>query len=101
MNLNDSEVQPKTSVADSNGDSAKLLSLLALASGAVAMPQTSNADIIFVDLSANPPHVGPLSGSSFVINTFPGDAQLGFHTSHRGGSMTSSSQRLVKCAQEA
>jgi hypothetical protein len=101
MNANNPEVQPKISVTHSKADSAKLLSLLALASGAVAMPQTSNADIVFVDLSANPPHVGPMSGSSYVINTFPGDAQLGFHTSHRGGSMTSSSQRLVKGGQDA
>src|SRR5580765_6950329 len=100
MNENSQKVQPKTSVG-TKADSAKLLSLLALACGAVAMPQTSNADIVFVDLSANPPHVGPLSGSSFVINTFPGDAQLGFHTSRRGGSMTTSSQRVVRGGQDA
>jgi hypothetical protein len=101
MNANNLEVQPKISVTHSKADSAKLLSLLALASGAVAMPQNSNADIVFVDLSANPPHVGPLSGSSYLINTFPGDAQLGFHTSHRGGTMPTSSQRLVKGGQDA
>jgi hypothetical protein len=101
MNANKLEVQPKISVTSSKADSAKLLSLLALASGAVAMPQSSNADITFVDLSANPPHVGPLSGSSYVINTFPGDALLGFHTSHRGGTMTASSIRLVKGGQDA
>lgn len=101
MNANNPEVQPKISVTNSKADSAKLLSLLALASGAVAMPQTSNADIIFVDLSANPPHVGPLSGSSYVIDTLPGNARLGFHTSHRGGTSSMSSQRLVKGGQDA
>jgi hypothetical protein len=101
MNENSQEVQPKTFVTHSKADSAKLVSLLALASGAVAMPQTSNADIVFFDLSANPPHVGPLSGSSFVIDTLPGDARLGFHTSHRGGSMPTSSVRLVKGGQDA
>ncbi|TSA41933.1 MAG: hypothetical protein D4R57_00020 [Verrucomicrobiales bacterium] len=33
-------------------DSTKLVSLLALAAGAVAMPQTGNADIIYTDLGA-------------------------------------------------
>ncbi len=101
MNVKSPQVQPKTSVGNSKADSAKLLSLLALASGAVAMPQTSNADIVFVDLSANPPHVGPLTGSSYIINTLPGDALLGFHTSRRGGTMTSSSTRIVKGGRDA
>jgi hypothetical protein len=80
MNSKNPEVQPKTPVADATGDSAKLLSLLALATGAVAMPQTSNADIVYTDLTANPIHVGPAASSSYVINTLPGTAQLGFHT---------------------
>jgi hypothetical protein len=100
MNSNSQEVQPKISVTDSKGDSAKLLSLLALAGGAMAMPQTSNADIVFVDLSANPAHVGPLSGSSYIINTLPGNAQLGFHTRHMGNSSLTSI-RLVSGKQEA
>jgi hypothetical protein len=100
VNLNNPDVQPKTSVADSSGDSAKLLSLLALATGAVAMPQTSNADIVFTDLSANPFHVGALTSSSYVIDTLPGSAQLGFHTHHQG--LTSStSLRFVTGRQEA
>jgi hypothetical protein len=80
MNQNNPKPQPKTFVCHANGDSAKLLSLLALATGAVAMPQTSNADIVFTDLSANPIHVGPQANSSYIINTLPGTAQLGFHT---------------------
>lgn len=35
-----------------NNDSTKLVSLLALAAGAIAMPQTSSADIIYMDLGA-------------------------------------------------
>jgi hypothetical protein len=97
VNSNNPEVQPKTSVADS-GDSAKLLSLLALATGAVAIPQTSNADIVFTDLSANPGHVGG-TNSSYVIDTHLG-AQLGFHTHHQGA-MTATSLRLVTGRQEA
>ena len=99
MNLNSQEVQPKTSPTNPKGDSAKLLSLLALAGGAMAMPQTSNADIVFVDLSANPAHVGPQSGSSYIINTLPGAAQIGFHT-HTRQTLISSS-RIVTGRQEA
>jgi len=80
MNLTKSEVQHQTPIADTKPDSAKLLSLLALATGAVAMPQTSNADIIFSDLSANPVNIGPATNHNFVINTLPGSAQIGFHT---------------------
>jgi hypothetical protein len=100
MNLNCPEGQPKTSISESKGDSAKLLSLLALAGGAIAMPQTTNADIVFVDLSANPAHVGPLTGSSYIINTLPGNAQLGFHTAHIGNNSTTSI-RLVLGRQDA
>ena len=101
MNLNNPEVQPKPSATNSKGDSAKLLSLLALAGGAMAMPQTSNADIVFVDLSASPMHVGPLSATSYIINTLPGTAQLGFRTQHRGGTSSLTSIRLVTAGQQA
>src|SRR5437870_1910235 len=62
----------------SNGDSSKLMSVLALATGALAMPQTSNADIIFTDLSANPPTIAGTNTSSFLIENLPGTARLGF-----------------------
>jgi hypothetical protein len=63
-------------------DHTKLLSLLALATGAVALPQTSDADIIYTDLSSNPAQIGfaPTAATSFIINTLPGLAQLGFGT---------------------
>jgi len=82
--------QTKISAADSKADSAKLLSLLALATGAVAMPQTSNADIVYTDLSSNPFHVGPLANPSYIINNLPGTAQLGFHAHTRQTAISSS-----------
>src|SRR5579862_781214 len=63
---------------DSGAARSKLMSLLALAAGAVAMPQASNADIIFTDLSANPFSVLGINTSSFLIDNLPGTAQLGF-----------------------
>src|SRR5256885_17025123 len=67
-----------------NGDATKLLSLLALAAGAVAIPETSNADIIFTDLSANPVTVGTNANSSFLIDNLPGTARLGFLENPKG-----------------
>jgi len=99
MNVTKSEAQPNTSFADSKGDSAKLLSLLALGAGAVAMPQTSNADIIFTDLSANPFHVGPQANSTYTIDNLPGTAQIGFHTHTRGTNFTTS--RWITAGQKA
>jgi len=59
-------------------DSARLMSLLAIATGAIAMPQTSNADIIFTDLSANPISVFGTNNSTFLISTLPGTVRIGF-----------------------
>lgn len=74
-----------------NDDSSKLISLLALAAGTAAMPQTSNADVIYTNLSANPEIVGYLRDPLFQIN-FTGDAKLNFFTRHHsttGSSVTS------------
>jgi hypothetical protein len=100
MNVTNSEVQPNASAASTTGDSAKLLSLLALASGAVAMPQTSNADIVFVDLSASPVHIGELAVHDYVINTLPGNAQIGFHTHHQVATTSVNSSRWITVKQE-
>jgi hypothetical protein len=64
------------------GDQAKLLSLLALGAGAIAMPQTSQADIVWRDLTSNPANVGFSAGfgSTFLVDTLPGGAQLNFRT---------------------
>src|SRR5262249_31978539 len=72
---------------------------LALASGAVAMPQTSNADIVFVDLSSNPVHVGNASSHDYVINTLPGTAQIGFHA--RSQATINTSSRWIVGGQDA
>src|SRR5438128_9395785 len=62
---------------EARGDSAKLVSLLALAAAAAAIPQSGKADIIFTDLSSNPVTVGNNTNSSFLVDTLPGTAQLG------------------------
>jgi hypothetical protein len=62
-------------------DPAKLVSLLVLATGAAAMPQTTTADIIFTDLSSSPVTVG-YSGVDHYTFTLPGTAQFGFQRQH-------------------
>src|SRR5438105_1137326 len=57
---------------------SRLMSLLAMATGALALPQTSEADIIFTDLSANPISLVGTNGSTFLIDNLPGTAQMGF-----------------------
>jgi hypothetical protein len=63
----------------SSTEASKLVSLLALATGALAMPQTSHADIIFTDLSSAPVTVGPLADPSYLLN-LPGTHQFSFRT---------------------
>jgi hypothetical protein len=60
------------------GDRSKLMALLAMATGALALPQASDAGIIFTDLSANPISIFGTNNSTFLIDTLPGTAQLGF-----------------------
>src|SRR5262245_7289417 len=65
------------------GNSSKLVSLLALAAGAVAIPQTGNADIIYTDLSSNPVLVGfspGYSGGTYIFTNLPGNVLVGFAT---------------------
>jgi hypothetical protein len=61
-------------------DTSKLMSLLALAAGAVAMPETGNASIVYTNL-ATPGTVAHGSNPGFLI-TLPGTARLGFQTAH-------------------
>ena len=81
----------KATSKNNPGDSTKLLSLLALATGAAAMPQTSNADIIF---DGNGSTVSWQGNQSFTISNLPGNAQLGFQA-HQFGSFSSTSARSV------
>src|SRR5437868_14550911 len=60
------------------GEPTRLMSLLAMATGAIAMPQTSNADIVFTDFGGNPILVFGTNSASFLINTLPGTARIGF-----------------------
>ncbi len=81
------------------GEHSKLVSLLALAAGAAAMPQTSQADIIFTDLSANPVSVGSTGLSFYNIDTLPGTAQLGFRA-RAHGLTSATSIRYVSALQQ-
>jgi hypothetical protein len=85
------QLSSTTKALETKSDSSKLVSLLALAAGAAAMPQTSNADIIFTDQSATVNWEGL---HAFVINNLPGDAQLGF-TAHHVGLLSSTSVRYI------
>jgi hypothetical protein len=84
----------------SHADASKLLSLLALAAGAVAIPQTGHADIIFTDLSTNNVTIGPTAMASFLLDNLPGTARLGFQASHIATSHGGSS-RSVRLSQKA
>jgi hypothetical protein len=73
-------------------DTTKLASLLALAAGAVALPQTSQADIIYQNLNDTPGVVGPAGDALFLFD-LPGDATVGFqrlegYTYTQTGSLT-------------
>ena len=57
---------------------SRLMSLLAMATGALAMPQASDADIIFTDLSGNLVSVAGTNSATFLIDSLPGTARLGF-----------------------
>src|SRR5260370_18176225 len=79
---------------EKKGEHSKLASLLALAAGAAAMPQTSQADIIFSDQGLAVSWDG---NHSFVINNLPGNAQLGFQAP-KAGAFSSTSPRWVTLA---
>ena len=78
MKTNQDVLRLQTQSPELHNDSAKLVSLLALAAGAVAMPQTGFADIIYTDLGASPATVGFGAGSAeYLVNT-PGTAVFKF-----------------------
>jgi hypothetical protein len=83
---------------EKKNESAKLASLLTLAAGAIAMPQSSIADIVITDMSGNPQRVGLLSSPSFTINNLPGTAQMRFRFA-RAGTTSSTSIRGVLASQ--
>ncbi len=85
MKIKDVAASPVVGSKARVNDSSKLVSLLALAAGALAMPQTSHADIIYTDLSSNPAQVGFAGGdsSSFNFSGLPGGVQFGFQNRTR------------------
>ena len=77
-------------ISYSQSDSTKLASLLALAAGAMAMPQSGHADIIYTDLNSNPVQVGFLGGGvSYQFNNLPGSVLFGFERAQRTVQTTS------------
>jgi hypothetical protein len=84
----------RISTPQRSDDSAKLVSLLALAAGAVGMPQTSNADVIYTNLTANPEIVGYLRDPNFQMH-LSGIAQLNFFTRQTGTTTFSNTGRWV------
>jgi hypothetical protein len=74
-----------------NEDHPKLLSLLALAAGAAAMPQTSNADIIYTPSGVTIRWEGD---QVFLTPNLPGNVQLGFNA-RRSGTFTFTSSRFI------
>jgi hypothetical protein len=77
-------------------DHSKLVSLLALAAGAAAMPQTSNADIIYTASGAKVSWDGFHSFNTGASSSgaFPGNVQLGFDA-HKSGFFSSTEIRFV------
>src|SRR5438045_9263014 len=83
--------EPRAS-APLNTESSKLVSLLALAAGAVGIPQTGSADVIFTNATGA---VGGGFATSFLTDALPGLARLGF-CYYRFGRDTMTSSRSVR-----
>ncbi len=78
MKTNQVVLHLQTVSPELNNDSTKLISLLALAAGAIAMPQTGSADIIYTDLGGSPATVGYGAGSAEYQVNIPGTATFKF-----------------------
>lgn len=59
-------------------ETTRLVSLLTLAAGAIALPQTGQADIIYTDLNSSPVTIGYGGGVDSFLFTLPGNASFGF-----------------------
>jgi hypothetical protein len=77
--MNKGQTRSKT-FSEHRGEQAKLASLLALATGAVAMPQGAEADIIYQNLGAGV-HVRPVTADHYYFVGLPGTIKVGF-TAH-------------------
>jgi hypothetical protein len=78
MKTNQDVLTSRTYSVTATNDSSKLISLLALAAGAAAMPQTGHADIIYTDLSSSPVLVGYGGGTDAYQVVIPGTAIFKF-----------------------
>ena len=67
MKTNQVVLHLQTVSPELNNDSTKLISLLALAAGAIAMPQTGSADIIYTDLGGSPATVVAWNSSKCAV----------------------------------
>jgi hypothetical protein len=78
-------------------DHSKLVSLLALAAGAAAMPQTSQADIIYTESGATVAWTGVRNFSTgfSASGALPGNVQFGFNAKRVGVAYYSSSRYIT------
>jgi hypothetical protein len=76
---------------------SKLVSLLALAAGAAAMPQTSNADIIYTESGATVAwnSVRAFNTGFSTAGALPGNVQLGFNAFRTGFPYVSSTRWIT------
>lgn len=77
---------------EKTADLSKLVSLLALAAGAAAMPQKSSAMVVYDNQGGTVSYTGL---HSFILNNLPGNAQLGFQANRRGSSTVTSKRSIV------
>jgi hypothetical protein len=75
-----------SSPALGGSENAKLLSLLALAAGAAAIPNASEADIVYTDLGASPGKVGFSAGFGTSFSIALPSAHVKFKRTHSAGS---------------
>src|SRR5258707_5861684 len=101
MNTRKTTPSAKTPSTKLKSDPSKLVSLLALATGAATMPQTSDADIIFTDLSTNGIVVGNGASASYILNNLPGIARFGFQRSTFRTTFASLTAHSVRAGQAA
>jgi hypothetical protein len=77
-NLNGDMNTPATAPAVNSVETTRLVSLLTLAAGAVSLPQSGQADIIYTDLDSSPVVVGYGAGVDSFLFNLPGTASFGF-----------------------
>lgn len=69
-------------------ETTRLVSLLTLAAGAVALPQNTQADIIYENLTSSPVTIGYGGGVDTFLFNLPGNASFGFERRQTSNSTT-------------